>query len=76
MKWSSDKCYGAQVQSVPRAENASDTLTHPVGESERKAGLLRMEYHIPEQCLDHPWPTCGDGQSIAVSRSWVGVLWP
>lgn len=46
--------YGVEVQNVPRAEHASDMLTHPVGEMEFQEGLHRMEYRTPDECVDHP----------------------
>lgn len=43
--------YGVEMQKVPRADNASDMLTHLVGELELPEGLGRMKYHTPGECL-------------------------
>lgn len=47
-----------EVKKVPRADSASDILTHPVGESEIKEGLQRMEYPTPDECLAHDPKQC------------------
>lgn len=43
--------YGVKSHKVARAENAAGILTRPMGESEVKQGLHRMEYHTPKVCL-------------------------
>lgn len=69
--------YGVEVRKVPRAIDASEVLTHPVGELELKEGLGWMEYHTPGECLDHLCPRGCDEQLVArLWGSWGDAVSP
>lgn len=46
--------YDMEVRKVPRTEDASYILTHPVGETELKQGFHRMEYYTSNSFSPHP----------------------
>lgn len=40
--------YSVETKNIPSADNVSDIVTHPVGESEVNEGLRRVEHHFAE----------------------------